>query len=77
MANRALCFLLLAAISGGATAQDKAATKPDHTRVSPNRHEGVIREPHIQYTHVENAANAGLRWISIDRPRPKEYALPS
>ena len=76
MANRALCFLLLAAISGGATAQDKAATKPDHTRVSPNRHEGVIREPHIQYTHVDERRKRRLT-LDLYRPAKTEGVRPA
>ena len=76
MANRALCFLLLAAISGVATAQDEAATKPDHTRVSPNRHEGVIREPHIQYTHVDERRKRRLT-LDLYRPAKTEGVRPA
>ena len=76
MNNRALCFLLLTTISGGATAQDKAATKPDDTRVSPNRHEGVILEPHIQNTHVDERRKR-RRTLNLFRPAKADGALPA
>ena len=50
--------------------------KPDHTRVSPNRHEGVIREPHIQYTHVDERRKRRLT-LDLYRPAKTEGVRPA
>ena len=76
MSKRALCFVLLTLLAVKAVAQNKSSTESDRTRVMPNRHEGVIREPHLQYTHVDERRKRRLT-LDLYRPSKGESARPA
>ena len=40
---------------------------PDRSRVKPDMHEGVVREGHLQFTHVDKAKR---RRLTLDLYRP-------
>ena len=76
MSKRPLCFVLLTLLAVKAVAQNKSSTESDRTRVMPNRHEGVIREPHLQYTHVDERRKRRLT-LDLYRPSKGESARPA
>ena len=76
MSKRALCFVLLTLLAVKAVAQNKSSTESDRTRGMPNRHEGVIREPHLQYTHVDERRKRRLT-LDLYRPSKGESARPA
>ena len=45
------------------------AQVPDRTRVRPDMHEGVVREGHLQFTHVDRNKR---RRLTLDLYRPEE-----
>ena len=57
-------------------AQNKSSMEPDLTRVMPNRHEGVIKEPHLQYTYVDKRRKRRLT-LDLYRPTKCETACPA
>ncbi len=48
-------------------AQDKSSTLADRTRVKPDMLEGVLREPHMTFTHVDERKQ---RRLTLDLYRP-------
>ncbi len=76
MSRRILCVLLLPLFAVQAVTQNKSSTEPDHTRVMPNRHERVIKEPHLQYTHVDERRKRRLT-LDLYRPSKGEAAHPA
>ena len=48
-------------------AEDKSPKKPDRSRVIPNMNEGIIREPHIIFTYVDEKKR---RRLTLDLYRP-------
>ena len=71
-----LCFLILTMLAVKSVAQNKSSMEPDLTRVMPNRHEGVIKEPHLQYTYVDKRRKRRLT-LDLYRPTKCETACPA
>ena len=59
-----LVFLMLLGLQIAVQANP---AEPDRTRVMPNRHEGVIQEPHILFTYVNERRK---RRLTLDLYRP-------
>ena len=57
-------LLLLAFLVSDASVFGQA---PDRSRVKPDMHEGVVREGHLQFTHVDKAKR---RRLTLDLYRP-------
>jgi acetyl esterase/lipase len=66
-----LLFALLSATF--LQAQDKSPAKPDRSRVKPDMHEGIIQEPHIMFTYVDEKKR---RRLTLDLYRPAEAKGP-
>ena len=71
-----LCFLILTMLAVKSVAQNKSSMEPDLTRVMPNRHEGVIKQPHLQYTYVDKRRKRRLT-LDLYRPTKCETACPA
>jgi len=76
MYKRILFFLVLTMLAIQMTAQVKPSSKPDRTRVTPSLHEGVFREPHLQYTHIDERRKRRLT-LDLYRPIKGEVARPA
>ncbi len=65
-----LSLSLFALISRGSPVEGRS---PDRTRVKPDMHEGVVREAHLQFTHVDRFKR---RRLTLDLYRPENGAGP-
>ena len=55
-------------------AEKKPFSKPDRSRVKPDMHEGIISEPHVIYTYVDEKKR---RRLTLDLYRPEKSASPT
>ena len=60
-------YLVFLTLLGLQIAAHANPAEPDRTRVMPNRHEGVIQEPHILFTYVNERRK---RRLTLDLYRP-------
>ncbi|HIG85255.1 MAG TPA: alpha/beta hydrolase [Verrucomicrobia bacterium] len=67
-----LCFSLL--FLSLLKAEDKSPPKPDRSRVLLDMNEGIIREPHIMFTYVDEKKR---RRLTLDLYRPAKTETPS
>ncbi|MCH2061255.1 MAG: alpha/beta hydrolase [Verrucomicrobiales bacterium] len=65
-----IAFIWLASLS---QADEKSPAKPDRSRVKPDMHEGIIQEPHIMFTYVDEKKR---RRLTLDLYRPTEAQGP-
>jgi acetyl esterase/lipase len=62
-----LTLLLVLLLGPMLPAQDKSSAKADRSRVKPDMLEGVLREPHMIFTHVDERKR---RRLTLDLYRP-------
>ena len=66
-----LIFVFFLSIVPTLKAEKKPFSKPDRSRVKPDMHEGVISEPHVIYTYVDEKKR---RRLTLDLYRPEKSA---
>jgi len=54
-------------------ADEKVSKRPDRSRVKPDMHEGIIQEPHIIFTYVDEKKR---RRLTLDLYRPEKAETP-